>query len=470
MSRWGTILLILLAAGAAFFLVVVEPRLHAGRASESQKTHLVNVDPLLIEGLRIHAGSDTVELTRRPDGWLVGPDPVDHADAAKIGEILLAASEMEVIDIIPAREVGSEKELRKYGLSDPRNRIEILGADAVEIRFGREAVGADRVYAQVSGDDAVYVVSHPLDAVAFVDRQAFRDPRLTRHDADRIDRLVLRRPNGEIELERTARGWRIVRPLQVPADDEHVDGLLRTLLGARIDRFGPELASTSFAGDRSQATEVILYPDHQEQPDRMWLRATVGDDGNPVTQVDYPARKSVFFLSPDFARIVQLPPEEIRDRRLAPLNLDTIDQIRIEHGGDRRAVWRRSAENWVGNDPAAEVPGEVMETAVRAITQGRVGRYQLLSPQVIENVGLENPEWILSFDAWVSENTPEAPSGRHPVVRIRVGKPDGDRVPVQINDAPEVAWVDAAALRDLVALLGGNGPAAGEDVAPPRDP
>ncbi len=49
-------------------------------------------------------------------------------------------------------------------------------------------------------DRDVYVIDDDILKVAFQDGQKFRDPRLTDLEADQVDRVIIRRADGQIEL------------------------------------------------------------------------------------------------------------------------------------------------------------------------------------------------------------------------------------------------------------------------------
>lgn len=468
MSRWGTILLLLAAMGVAAFLFFFEPHLRPFRASESHRSHLLSLDPLQVRGLRITTGSETTELSRQSDGWFVGPDPVDRADAQRVAEILLAVSEMEIFDSMSASEIKSEKDLRNFGLLDPRNKLEILGDTPTTILFGREAVGNSRVYARVMGNDAVYVVSNPFEDASFLDWQSFRDRRLTPYDASTIDRLVIRRPNGEMEIERSAKGWELKRPLRADADNEKVMALLNTLLGAKIQDFSGDPMSSVVAPDPGTSIQVLFYPDNRDAPESLWIRENTGTNGT-VTDVYSPSRKSIFTLDADYFQLASINPEQVRNRRLLPLNLDTVDVIRIDDSiAQTSCIWKRSGDGWIREGSDGTAPASTVTRIVSDLANTEVLKYELASPDAMIRTGLDQATTTIKFDALASENTPEAKAGYHSVLSLKIGSSDTESAFVQVNHSPEICIIPRTALQHFLDWAMESGSKA--DVTPQEEP
>ena len=71
----------------------------------------------------------------------------------------------------------------------------------------------------------------------FAIQPSFQDRRLTNLSVDQVDRVIVRRNGGEIELFHDASGWRIVRPLHALADEQKVEAFLKKVLELHILEF-----------------------------------------------------------------------------------------------------------------------------------------------------------------------------------------------------------------------------------------
>ncbi|MGC1479936.1 MAG: DUF4340 domain-containing protein [Chthoniobacterales bacterium] len=444
MSRWGTWLLLVLALAAGIFVFVVEPRLTSSREKELGMNFVLNFNPGAVSSVRIVTGDVVVELTRKVDGWRVGPMPKDRASAEAVIKLVNALATLKVLDRVEAAEFDRGLELDDFGLDETKSEIEILidGAERQRLLFGKEAVGDGRVYVRRADSREVSVVSDDVVGLAFRPAREFRDPALMSISPAEIDRFVVRTEKGEIKLERGARGWELIRPLRARADRERVEAFLTPILRARIQEFiADESDDLSAFGLSEPRAELIFYVNGQKRP--LALRFGAATDDGAAVIVQSTARDSVYELPAVVWEHLQVTPGDLRDRRLTDVNLDTIDRIRVE-GDDTKRELTRTETGW-------EMDGETFSEAdiaqrVAWLTEAEVLDYLPASSAELEKQGFSSPVGEIHFDAWLSENTPESRSGRYPVQRVVVGKVAGDRAFLRVNEDPEIAVVDAKAV------------------------
>lgn len=443
MSRWGTWVLFALTVVAGVFVFVIEPRLTSSRDRELGRDFVLNFNPGAVEELRIVTGDDVVELTRKSDGWRVGPRPKDRASIGLISEILTALANLRVLDRVEAAEFEGKLELDDFGLDEAKSEIEIVGAgDEQRLLFGKEAAGEGRVYVRLANSRELFVVSDELEKLVFRPAKDFRDPILMAIGPAEIDRFVLRADKGEIELARGARGWEIVRPLRVGADDERVTAFLTPILGARISEFvADESDDLSAFGLSAPRAELIFYANGEKRPLALRFGSEVKDGTGVIVQST--ARDSVYELPIAAWEQLRVTPMDLRDRRLLDVNLDTVDRIVIESGGIEKELVRSDAGWRMGEEEFTEPD---VEQRVAWLTEAEVETYLPATAATLEESGFEAPLGEIRFDAWLSENTPESRAGRYPVYRIVVGKIDGEKAFVRVNEEPEIGVVSAKAL------------------------
>lgn len=438
MSRLATILLVLLAAGAATFLFVVEPRWESTRERLATRDFVFNVDPGAVRGVRIATGDDSFELTRGEDGWRVGPKPRDAASPEKVGKLLAAAVNLRVHDVIRAAELTGDRDLGDFGLAKPRNRLDLLGDGEATLFFGKDAAAEGRIYVRRSDSNDIYVVDDTLQQLAFRSAQDFRDRRLSSVAPERVDRFTIKRDGGEITLERGGQGWRIMKPFRARADEAAVNRLLGEVLGLSIQEFVAD--ESNELGGQARA-EIVLELDDSARPLALRLAGPPAADGSVTAQ--FTARDSIYKLPGRTWSLLQTSPDDLRDRRLVALNLDTIDAVRLRDG-DRTRQIERAGEAW--REEGRDVPASVLEELARAVSEAKVGRYLPLTAENLRATGLDQPRGEIAFDAWLSENTPETTAGRRPVVTVAIGKHDGPSVYVRVNDEPEICVIPAETL------------------------
>jgi hypothetical protein len=134
--------------------------------------------------------------------------------------------------------------------------------------------------------------------------------------------------------------------------------------------------------------------------------------------------------------------DRLRDRSIARPNPDLVDLIRLRDSNGSRDI-QRSANGWIA-------PPETVAKIFRALIDTKTLRYAPATPSELAACGLDQSPARLELLSVLSENTPEALAGEHPVLRLSIGpaQPDGS-VPVHIEGTPEIAFVPAEFLKIL---------------------
>lgn len=449
MSRFATFLLLGLAIAAALFLWLVEPRWQSTRERLATRDFVFRFDPAAITGVRVIAGRDGYELFRRPDGWWIGPKPRDVASLKMVGDLLKAAAELRVYDVIRVDELRDGRDLDDFGLEKPKSQLDLVGDGDPTLFFGKEAAGDGRIYVRKGDSNEIYVVSDALQQFAFRNAEAFRSRRLTNLRADQISGFTIVRGPGRIEVARDDFGWRIVSPFRARADAAAVDRLLDGVLGLEITDFvADESDDLSAYGLGEPRAEITMQVDGASRPIALRIGADVTADGKKSVLAQFTARDSVYHLPESAWKQLQVAPDDLRDRQLMALNLDTVDAIRFREGEKSWSI-RRDGEGWKSS--AALVAAATVEHLTTKLAAARVARYLPLTAENLRRTGLEKPAGEIRFDAWLSENTPETTAGQRPVATLRIGTREKGEVYVRVNEDAEICAIPAEALDGMAA-------------------
>ncbi|HET9524305.1 MAG TPA: DUF4340 domain-containing protein [Terrimicrobiaceae bacterium] len=450
MSRWRTILLCALAIAAIVFLAIYEPLTRSTREelAAERKGLVLQLDPAKVREIRISTGVSKLDIKRAGNGWELGTKPRDRADSALVERLLLAAAGMRYFDRIEGKEFKGDSELSNYGLRNPKRTIEFDGDEKTTLFLGKDAASEERVYVRPGGSRDVFIVSDELLRLAFRDAGDFRDRRLTDLSPDEVDRVIVRRQGGEIELSRDANGWKIVKPLHALADEEKVDDLLKQFLSQRIVEFVAEdSGDLSVYGIAEGRDEVTFYAEGGDSPQTLRL----GTDQSGSLFGQFTSRNSIYRLPPETLQLLKVRPEALRDRRLLPLNLDIVDMIRIRVP-EREFSLRREGDGWVVKDGNVERPASAaaVRTLADALSTAKVSAYDSVTDGKLAAFGLERPRCVVSFVAVLSENTPETRAGEQVIATLAIGKSDSGRLFVKIDEAPEVLSVPEAIMNAIL--------------------
>jgi hypothetical protein len=441
MSGAKTILLCALAIAAVAFLAIYEPLTRSTRENveAARKGLVLNLDPSKVREIRISTGVSKFDIKRIDNGWQLSAKPKDRADSAMVERLLKLAAEMRYFDRIADREFKESSDLSEYGLRNPKRTIEFDGSQKVTLFLGKDAASEGRFYIRAGGSRDVFLVSDELLKLAFRDAADFRDRRLTNLSPDQVDRVIIRRQGGEIELLHNASGWQITKPLHALADERKVDAFLKHLLGQKIIEFVADDSGDLGIYDIAEGKdEISFYAEGSQRHQTLRL----GTDKAGTLFGQFTARDSIYRLPSDTAELLQINPEALRDRRLLPLNLDMVDAIRIRTPAKEFSL-RREGDGWVVKDGAMKRPASsaAVQALADAISTAKVSSYDTISEGKFAAFGLENPRCTVTFFSVLSENTPEAHAGEQVIASVTIGKSENGQVFVQIGETPEVLSV-----------------------------
>lgn len=441
MSRIATILLGVLALAAVIFLAIYEPLTKNTRENNAaiRSGQVLDLDPSQVRLIRITAGDKELVLKRRGNGWQVEGEFKDRAAAALVGKILAAASGLRFFDRIAGGEFQNDDGWNDYGLRKPKRKIAFEGSGDPTLFLGKDGANEDRLYVRSSESRDVYLVSDDILRAAFRDETDFRDRRLTDLSPDQIDRFIIRREGGELEVVRDATGWQITKPLHARADAKKVEEVLHRLLGLPIvDFVADDSGDLGIHGLTEGQNEITFFAEGKER--HQTLRLGRADSGHLLAQ--FTARDSVYRLPAETTDLLQMKPETLRDRRLLSLNFDIVDLIRIRAPGQEFAL-RRGPGGWeLQQDDSRRPASEAAVVALwSALATAEVSSYTPATGVRLADYGLDPPRCSVEFLSVLSENTPETAAGEQVIAAVSFGKSKEGRICVRLDESPEIAVV-----------------------------
>jgi hypothetical protein len=443
MKKGTTIFLWVVAIGIVTFAAIYEPLTQSTRERAFRDGIVFERDPARVDTVRVATGSSVFELRRKGDGWQIGPDLKDRADPKVVDKLLKTICSVTYLDRIKASEFKSEDDLAPYGLNKPKRKIEIRGGgENATIYLGKDGANDSRVYARLDDDRDVFLIDDEIEDTAFRNPSELRDKRLTDLDPSRVDRFTIRQDGGLMELTRTATGWRIVKPLNAAADDVKVQKYLKEFLQLPIQEFiADDTGDISSYGVAEGQREISIYADGIERPQSLRLGSEPpGFAGTLYAQAT--GRDAIVRISGTAQDFLTATPGTLRDRRLLPLNIDMVDAIRIESPKGKIDL-RRKGEGWVIKSGKETTPAkaEIIYDLVRALGDTTVTKYA--------SAPSASPASTITFLSVLSENTPEATAGEHPIAKLEFFPPEGGMVMTRVSDAAETGLVPQKVLDSL---------------------
>ncbi len=227
------ILVVFLGLGA--YIYFVESKRPAA-SDEEAKDRVFAVESDDIRELRIRAeNGDTTDLQKEGVGtaWQLTAPLAATADSAEVSGVVTNLASLELQRVVEE----SPADLGAFGLADPRIDVAYKAEgddDFTHLLIGEKTATGSDLYAKLSTEDRVFLISGFLDTT--FNRSSFdlRDKTVLELDTQTVDRLEVATPDATVEVTRTEGDWRLTRPLVSRADYGTVQGLLGRLSTAQM--------------------------------------------------------------------------------------------------------------------------------------------------------------------------------------------------------------------------------------------
>lgn len=447
MKTRNTILLLLIAAGLFIYVRFYESNQPGTSDAEEQRRHVVTFERDDIDGITITNNEEKIELRRggKDQPWRLDAPVKDRADASKLDQLLTSIETMQkqaTIDEDP------KTKLKDFGVVKSNLRLKLTGRNAPpEILFGKDAAVEGKIYARLDGSNTVFVVTNELKNLVAKKADDFRDSKLTDISAAQVTKLEIKTAAGAIEMQKDRDHWQINKPIKARADDAKVGDLIAQTINASIDSFVPEKdANSSATGLADPRGTVSIFVEGSDKPGVLHLgQSPEKESGKVFAKIS--TRDTVVLLQKKVAEILEIKPDDVRDKHLLRVNLDIVDRVNIQAAGKPKITLARKEENWTiktdGDKPANSA--EVRRLAADLQNQQVVAFVADVASD-LPKYGLDQPQLKVTFSSYASENTAETKAGENPVVTVSFGKVDGDNVYARLEDEPFIVSVSKSVL------------------------
>jgi hypothetical protein len=406
--------------------------------------NVLNYDRDKLEGIIIQNGDDKIELRQRDKKWRIEAPFKDQADARAVQGLLARLDAWDKYETIDAKEIAKNRALLdEYGLSKAKLRLKLLGKDAPpEVVFGNDAALQGKVYVRIEGSDDVILASQSVRNDIVKKPEEFRDRKLTDIGTNQVTRALLKTAAGEIELEKKADHWEIVKPLRARGDDQKIGDLLAQVTTARIEQFVAEDRGDLQPYGLAQPRGSITLFSADDNQGKMLQIGGVPEKEKEQVYVRFTARNAVYTLSKKIEEILAIKPADLRDRHLVRFDTNLLDRVTIDAAGRGKTVLARKEENWTiasrNNQPANA--GEV-NRLLDLLKNEQVTKFVDDVASDLPKYGLDKPQLQLTFSSFASENTAETTTGEQPLASAAFGKTEGDNVYARLGDEPFIVAV-----------------------------
>lgn len=447
-----TTLLLLAAVVALGVFIKYESKGPNTAEALRQAQNMVNFEREALDGIVIQNGDDKIELRRQDRKWRIETPFKDQADSGTIENFLADLEGWQKYNTIPGKEIAKDKgRLDEFGLSNAKLRLKLLGKDMpAEIVFGGDAAFEGKMYVRLEGADDVFLAAQSVRNDISKKPEEFRDKKLTDLTTAQVTRALLKTAAGEMELEKKADHWEIVKPLRARGDDQRIGDLLAQVTTAQIEQFVAEDRGDLQPYGLTEPRGSITLFAADDKNGQMLQIGGVPEKAKDQVYVRFAARNAVYTLPKKIEEVLGAKPSDLRDRHLVRLDLDILDRLTIDAAEKGKTVLARQAESWTianhNNQPANA--GEV-NRLLDLIKNEQVTRFVEDVASDLPKYGLDKPPLQLTFSSFASENTAETTAGEHPFATVAFGKTDGDSVYARLGDEPFIVAVRRTLLDNI---------------------
>lgn len=322
---------------------------------------VVDLQPRLIERVRVEARGQVFDLSLSRGEWTLTSPWRGPADRASVQELVTALGALTASEF-----------LEPTGASDPRleptsHRIQVwqMGPPAsntpprVDLRLGRHDLVRKTVYGQLAGDRLVLAVPDAFLEAMPRNELAFRDLNVETFDPADVDQLSIERDGVKATLRAPGSGtssthWRMIEPVEAPADESSVTQALIALGGLRAATWENAQVGDGRAFGLDAPRLRVSWtlrpgPDHAARPTRT-LRIGAEKPGTGLFHAAIEGQPGVFTVH--LASVLPLQ-AEMRDRSVLHFSIDEVDRVELAWPSRTLAVRPRAgpAGKTIGWEP-----------------------------------------------------------------------------------------------------------------------
>ena len=283
-----------------------------------------------------------IQLTKSGSDWkITEPNPLS-ADQSTVSSMLSTLASLNSERMVEEK----SSDLERYGLEHPALEVDVTEKDnkSQRLLLGDDTPTGSAAYAVLAGDPRVFTIASYHKTGLDKTLNDLRDKRLLTVSPDKVSRLEIAGPSGDIEFGRNKDDWQILKPGPMRADSDVIGGLVSKLIDARMDLSGSDAtkkdSDSAFAKGTAVATVKLTDESSTQQlqirksKDLYYAKSTVVDGAYKVNS--------------DLADALNKKLEDFRNKKLFDFGYAEPSKLEI-HSGSKTLSLMRGGQDWWDN-------------------------------------------------------------------------------------------------------------------------
>jgi hypothetical protein len=380
----GTIVLLGVFAVLGGYVYFAEYRGHDEREQKkSAAKKLFPTPPKDVTGLTLVYPDHKISAVKKDDKhWeITEPQGID-ADSEAWEMLVSSLSQIEKGDVVAAK-----PDLAPFELDKPAIDVTAHLKDGHDVRvlFGAENPKKTDNYAKLADSSEVFLSPSNWSKTFQKSLTDMRNKKILDLAAEDINSIRIDDGKSPIEFQKSGTDWQLKMPAALKADNSEVSGFLSSILSARAVSFADEKVDPKTTGLNPPSYKVTLH-DGKANADR-----TLSIGKSPETDKYYArdeSRPAVFIIDKEIPGKVRRPVMDWRDKSVAHVEPESVDEIEIIRGAEKFSVKKQGAD-WKLAD-GRKVQSEKISNALTTLEFERASQI-LDTPGKPAEYGLDKP-------------------------------------------------------------------------------
>lgn len=216
-------------------------------------------------------------------------------------------------------------------------------------------------------------------------------------DKDAVTGVMLTFPDREIELRKDETGWRLVKPVQAPADEATVKSVINTLADAEVQKTLDEAPQdlASFGLDKPEPKAVLTLKDGAQLPAVSVGKNTAIGGKTYVRKGD---EGKIYLTASTIRHGLNKQAKDLRDKQLLAFQDDEVTRVDItETGTPATTLVRKDKDAWTVDPGGHPADATEVRSYLASLRAARAVDFPDDAPADLAKYGLDQPRLAVTI-------------------------------------------------------------------------